>query len=218
LQNEKEQTQKQIIKAIYPNAVKLGLTSLGAFMIKRASIIIGSLYLTLETIASYGITVQIITILASISSVYLTTYQPQIAQYRIKNEKLEIKHIYTRGSLLLLSLFIVGGIVFLFGGNWALELIKSKTSLLGHSFIFVALLIFLLETNHGIAAQILLTRNEVPFFRASIFSGILTLILLFVFLKYTSLGVWGLILAQGVSQVVYQNWKWPLEVMKDLNL
>jgi Na+-driven multidrug efflux pump len=214
----KAQARKEILKPIYPNAVKVGLTGLGAFFVTRASIIIGSLYLSLEIIASYGITIQIVAIISSIASVYFTTYQPQIVQYRIQSNNTAIKQIYLKGCLFLFGTFMFGGVALVFLGEWALNIIGSQTPLLSKSFMGVALLIYLLEANHGIAGGILLTKNEVPFFKAALFAGAFTLVLLFIFLKYTDFGVWGLVLAQGIAQGCYQNWKWPMEVMKGLHI
>ena len=70
LQNAVAYSHKDILKVIYPNAVKLGLTGLGTFLITRSSIIIGSLYLSLDLIASYGITMQIIAIIHALGTVY----------------------------------------------------------------------------------------------------------------------------------------------------
>ncbi|MDR1582435.1 MAG: hypothetical protein LBS55_04115 [Prevotellaceae bacterium] len=209
---------KEFIKPILPNAVKLGLTSLGGFLVTRSSIVIGSLYLSLDAIASYGITIQIIGIISSVASVYFATYQPQIAQYRVQNNTVAIRQLYLKGSVLLLGIFIVGGIALVFLGEWALDVIKSQTPLLPKPLMLFALLVYLLEANHGNAGGILLTKNEVPFFRASLFSGVLTVILLFIFFKYTHLGVLGMILAQGIAQGCYQNWKWPIKVIKELRI
>ena len=82
--------------------------------------------------------------------------------------------------------------------------------------IIVILIISFLEENHSIAGGFLLSKNEVPFYKASIVAGIVTVILLFVFLKILNLGVWAMILAPGVAQLIYQNWKWPLVLMKEL--
>ena len=206
------------IKPILPNAVKLGLTSLGFFLVSRSAILIGALYLSLNEIASYGITIQVIGIIYSMAGVYLYTYLPQIAQYRISDNISAIRKIYLRSCGMMLLTFIVCGLALLFLGNWALELIHSKTPLLSQSFIAVALFIYLLETNHGFAGNILVTKNEVPFFKASLFAGCVTLILLFVFFRFTHLGIWSMILAQGIAQGIYQNWKWPMVVVKDLNV
>jgi O-antigen/teichoic acid export membrane protein len=218
LHNVKAQSRKEILKSIYPNAVKVGLTNLGSFLVTRSSIIMGSLYLSLEEIASYGITIQIIAIISSIATVYFISYQPKIVQYRVQNNNEAIKQLYLKGCMLLLGIFVLGGVVLVFGGEWALDVIGSQTLFLSKSFMAVALLIDFLGTNHANAGGILLTKNEVPYFKAALFSGAFTVILLFVFLNYTNLNVWGLLLAQGIAQGCYQNWKWPMEVMKELCL
>jgi len=218
LNNAIAKARKDFIKPILPNAVKLGVTSIGSFLVSRSATLIGALYLSLDTNGSYGITIQIVVIIAGIAGVYLGTYLPQIAQYRIINNISAIRKIYLRGCGMMLLTFIVGGLTLLFLGNWAFALIHSKTPLMPQSFIAVALLIYLLETNHGFAGNILVTKNEVPFFKAAIFAGSLTLILLIVFFRFTHLGVWSMILAQGIAQGIYQNWKWPIVVMKELNI
>lgn len=207
---------KEFIKPILPNAVKLGLTGLGSFLVTRSSVLIGSLFLSLDDIASYGITIQIIAIISSVAGVYFATYQPKIAQYRIQNNILAIKKLYLRSCGLMLLIFIVCGLALLFFGDWTMEVIKSKTPLMSQAFIFVALLVNLLLTNHSTAAGFLVTKNDVPFFYAALIEGVVSVILLIIFLKFTNLGVWALILSQGITWVCYSNWKWPLVVIKEL--
>jgi O-antigen/teichoic acid export membrane protein len=208
---------KEILGSIYPNAVKLGLTGLGGFLVVRSSTIIGSLFLPLEEIASFGITVQIVTIISSLSSVYFATYQPRIVQYRVQNNTVAIKRLYLNSCCFLFFTFLGGGMTLVFFGEWTLNLIGSRTPLLSKPLMATVLLVYFLETNHGNAGGILLTKNEVPYFRAAMFSGCFTVALMFLFLRYTNIGIWGLILSQGIAQGCYQNWKWPLEVLKDLS-
>ena len=218
LENAVAKARKDFVKPILPNAVKLGITAIGFFLVSRAAILIGAFYLSLDNIASYGITIQIITIISGIAGVYLFTYLPQITQYWINGNIASIRKIYLRGCGMMLLTFIVCGLALLFCGNWALELIHSKTPLLPRPFIAVALFIYFLETNHGFAGNILVTKNEVPFFKASLFAGSVTLLLLFIFFQFTHLGIWTMILAQGIAQGIYQNWKWPMVVAKELNI
>jgi O-antigen/teichoic acid export membrane protein len=218
LHNVKAQARKGIIKVIYPNAVKMMTAGLGWLLVSRASIIMGSLYLPLATIASYGITIQVIAIIASIASVYFAAYQPKIVQYRVQNDNAAIKHLYLKGCLLLLGVFVLGGAALILFGEWALSLIGSQTPFLSKSFITVALLIYLLEVNNSGATSILLTKNEVPFFKAALFSGAFSVVLLFGFLSCTNLNAWGLLLAQGIAQGCYQNWKWTTMVVKELKV
>lgn len=209
-------SKKDILKAVYPNALKFGLTGLAAFLVNKSALIVGSLFLPLDVIASYGITVQIIGVTSAIAGVYYATYFPKITQYRLRNDLAEIKKIYTKSCFILLGVYIFFGSCLLFFGNWGLNLIGSKTPLLPAACVVTALIISLLEKKHGIAGSVLSTKNEVPFFKAAMVSGVLTLLLLFSFLKFTHMGIWGMILAPGIAQGLYQNWKWPLEVFREL--
>ena len=217
LKNTTAVPKREYIKPILPNAIKLGLTSLGGFFVTRSALIIGPICLPLTDIASYGITIQIINVIAGIAGVYFIAYQPKIAQCRIYNNNNAIKQIYTKGCILMLAIFIIGCATLLIFGNWALTFIDSKTPLLPSMYIAVTLLVSFLETNHGHAAWILLTKNEVPFFKPSIISGIFTVIGLLVML-HAGVGIASLVIIPLIVDVSYQSWKWPLEVMKDLNI
>ena len=209
---------KEIISAISPNAVKIGLTTVGSFIVQRSSIIIGSLYLSLNEIGSYGITIQLITVIASLAVIYPMTFQPKIAQLRIENDITYIKKLYLKSQILLFMTFLICGIVLIFAGNWSLHFIKSQTELLPPLMIFVAVVISFLENNHSIAGGILLSKNEVPFFKAALISGGGTVILLLLFFQFTDIKIWSMIIAPGLIQGVYQNWKWPLVVKNELKI
>ena len=209
---------KEIISAISPNAVKIGLTTVGSFIVQRSSIIIGSLYLSLNEIGSFGITMQLIAVIASLAIIYPMTFQPKIAQLRIENNITSIKNLYLKGQFLLFMTFLICGIVLIFAGNWALHLIKSQTDLLSPLMILAAVVISFLENNHSIAGGILLSKNEVPFFKAALISGGGTVLLLLICFQFTDMKIWSMIIAPGLIQGVYQNWKWPIVVKKELNI
>ncbi|GHV72143.1 hypothetical protein AGMMS49928_28030 [Spirochaetia bacterium] len=211
-----KQPRKGILQSVYPNAVKIGLTSIGGFLVSRSAVIIGSMFLPLDVIASYGITVQIIGVISGIAGVYYFTYHPKIVQYKVQNNIGNIKRIYTKSCLILFAVYFVFGACLLFFGEWAFGFIRSKTPLLPRPCIVAALIIAMLEVNHSIAGTLLTAKNEIPFFKASLIFGTMTVVLLMVFFRFLHLGVWGMILAPGVAQGVYQNWKWPLEVYKEL--
>jgi O-antigen/teichoic acid export membrane protein len=208
---------KEILNVIKPNAIKVGLTGVSAFLVLQSATLIGSWYISLSLIASYSITVQVINVIASLSKVYYTTNLPNIAQLRVMNDFSRIKNIFINNVIIMILTYIFSIVLLLVFGNRLLQEIDSKTFILIPSMICVIGLISFLEENHGVAAGFLLSKNEVPFYKAAIISGISTIVLLFVFLKYLNYGIWGMILAPGIAQLVYQNWKWPLHLIKDLN-
>ncbi|MDR1055784.1 MAG: hypothetical protein LBL90_08185 [Prevotellaceae bacterium] len=218
LHNIKTQSRKAIIKAIYPNALKMGLNGVGWYLTSSAPMIIGSLFLPLNTVASYGITLQVVIIIRNMSYVYYFTYQPKIIQARTQGDTHVIKMFYLKSCRVQLFTFIVCGLALIFLGDWGLFLIKSKTLLLPALFIMVALLVYFFVSNYSIAEFVLLTKNDVLFYKASLVTGVVTIILTFVLLCYTKLGVWSLILAPGITQAAYLDWKWPAMVAKELRI
>jgi O-antigen/teichoic acid export membrane protein len=218
LRSAENTSKKAILQAIFPNALKVGLTSLGGFLVLRSSIVIGALYLTLEEIASYGITAQLISVISSVAAIYTTTYLPKIAHLRVKGDTSGIKHFYFGGLIIMVLTYLICGAGILIAGEWGLNLIGSRTPLVPKPILVVVLVVSLLESNHTLAAMVLLSKNEVPFFKASLISGITTVVLLLLLFNFGALSLWSVVLAPGVAQLVYQNWKWPLEVMKDLGV
>jgi O-antigen/teichoic acid export membrane protein len=218
LKETKAQSKKNIFKLIFPNAIKAGLNLFGRFVFVRVPLLIGSLFFSLEQIASYGITKQLVEVIWTVGAVYSFTYQPQMSQYRIQKNHEAIKLFYLKSCWFQFFSFIVCGFILIFSGNWLLHLIGSQTFLLSKDFILVLLIVFLLESNHGIAEGVILTKNEVPFFKSSLITAVITLVLLWSALNYTNLGIWGLILTPAIAQLGYQNWKWPVQVIQDLDI
>jgi O-antigen/teichoic acid export membrane protein len=211
-------SKSDVLKAIAPNAVKIGLTSLGGFMVIRSATVIGSLNMPLKDIASYGVTMQLIGIIAGLAGIYFATYQPKIAQLRVVHQNQTIKELYIKSQFVMLLTYIAGGCGLLLLGEKVLSYIGSKTQLIPNEVVLMALIISLLENHHSIAGGILLSKNEVPFFKASLVSGFVTILLLLLLFQYTNLGIWAMILAPGLAQGLYQNWKWPMVVINELEI
>jgi O-antigen/teichoic acid export membrane protein len=172
----------------------------------------------LGEIASYGISMQLIFVLSGMGVTYITTYVPKIAKLRVEGNSPEIADLYLKGQLVLVATYFAGGIALITLGEWAINLIGSETHFLPPPILFAALLISLLETGHRIAALILLSKNEVPFLKPSLLSAAATILLMLLLLETTSIGVWAIVLAPGIVQACYQNWKWPLEVHLELGI
>ena len=210
------QEPKEILKAITPNAVKIGLTQAGGFLVNKSAVLIGSAFLTLEEVACYGITLQVMDILARCATVFYQSYLPKLAQCRTENDLAGLRRYYLLCTGSLLAVYVAGGVAWAFLGNWALDLIHSQTHFLPTTMLCVMLFISLLEHNHAQSAGFIMADNKIPFFIPSLASGAATVLLLWLFLSPLQLGVWGLILAPGVAQLAYQNWKWPSVVIKEL--
>ena len=216
IQSVEPQEPKEILSAISPNAIKIGLTQLGGFMVNKSAILIGSAFLTLEQVACYGITIQVMDILARCATVFYQSYLPKLAQCRAENDLNGLKRYYILCTGSLLAVYAVGSVAWIFLGNWALDIIQSQTHFVPTAMLMVMLLISTLEHNHAVSAGFIMADNKIPFFIPSLISGAATVLLLWIFLSPLQMGIWGLILAPGIAQLAYQNWKWPSVVIKEL--
>lgn len=207
---------KQILGAITPNAIKIGLTQLGGFLVNKSAILIGSAFLTLEEVACYGITMQVMDILARCGTVFYQSYMPKLAQCRAENDLTGLKRYYLLCTGSLMLIYVLGSFAWIYLGEWALELIGSQTFFVPTTMLIVMLVISLLEHNHAVSAGFIMADNKIPFFIPSLVSGAATVLLLWIFLGPLHMGIWGLILAPGLAQLAYQNWKWPSMVIKEL--
>lgn len=216
IESVEPQEPKEILYAISPNAIKIGLTQLGGFMVNKSAILIGSAFLTLEQVACYGITIQVMDILARCATVFYQSYLPKLAQCRAENDLNGLRRYYLLCTGSLLAVYVIGGIAWIGLGEWALDLIESQTHFVPTAMLMVMLLISTLEHNHAVSAGFIMADNKIPFFIPSLVSGAATVLLLWIFLSPLQMGIWGLILAPGIAQLAYQNWKWPSVVIKEL--
>lgn len=208
--------EKEILRTIMPNAVKVGLTQMGAFLINKSAIFLGSIFLTLEEIGSYGVTLQVLDILVHCGMVYCMAFQPKLAEYRATGDLPELRRKYIRSVLFLFVTMLFGGIIWVLWGNLVLELIGSQTQFVGATMLCAMIGIRWLEQNHATAAFFIMSDNKIPFFIPSLVTGGVTIVLLCIGLWGLNAGLWALILAPGIAQAAYQNWKWPSVVIKEL--
>ena len=209
---------KSVLSAITPNAIKVGLTSLGGFVINKSSMFIGSLYVPLDMMASYGVTLQMLVVVGMLSGIVSRVYMPKVFQWRVEGRLDLIKQKYYLSSIVMLIVFVVLGVLIVLWGDWILGVLKSNTMLLPTGLLVLVFLQHYLEYNHSNAAQYLLSGNDVPFFKASLISAVGVLLLLGLFVVWLDMGVLGMILAPMLVQAMYQNWKWPLEVIKEFRI
>ena len=210
------ETEHQVMRAIYPNAVKVGLTQVGGFLVTKSATLIGGAFLPLDIIGSYATTVQVADVLCRCGCVVYQSYTPKLAQYRAENNLRQLKQLYVKSVLSLIAIMVAGSAVFVLWGDDILQLIRSHTMFLPTGMLSALLFISLLEQNHVVAAGFIMADNKIPFFIPSLLSGAATILLMWLSMQYLDMGVWGMILAPGIAQLAYQNWKWPSVVIKEL--
>jgi len=195
---------------LWYNACRLGLVQFSTFLVQRCSVFIASSFVGLKAAAGYGVATTIILVLASFASVVAQLRMPRIVGLIVEGDTDSLKSVYLETLFLGLGSYFVGLIVLLatvvFGaGYFNVPLIPVwQLALLG--------VIYALEINHTIAANVIAASNSIPFVVPSVVSGLATVCLGFILVQ--EFEIFGLIIAQGLVQIAYNNWKWPLVVSR----
>jgi hypothetical protein len=163
--------------------------------------------------------IQLVGLIATFSSTLFNTYQPRFAFLRLQqNDNKHLISLFSYSLNVFYFLFILGGSTLVIAGPWLLALIKSNATLPATSILILYLIVIFLENNHSFFATLIVTKNSIPFVFPSLFAGVLIAIGSLFSLSFTQLGIMGLVLVQGFSQLIYNNWKWPNVICKEFNI
>lgn len=206
----------EMVHLVWHNSKQLGVVQLGAFLIQRGNVLVVSSFLGLEVASSYSITLTILLVLSTFSAVICNLQVPYLSQLQAVKDKHVLPSVF--GEILCVSwvFYFLGFFALYFFGEDFLNLIGSKSTLLQKEVFFVLGLVLFLEMNHSLCAIYLTTKNTVPFVFSAVVSGFSVLLLSLGVVSFME--VWGVVLSQGLVQIVYNNWKWPREVSIDLGV
>ena len=209
---------KNIFEIIWFNAKKMGIVTIGSWLISRSSTLLCSSFLGLEITSKYGLSLQLLGIVGSISSLMINSYSPELISLKINQNNERFSRIVSRAVVVQWITNIFGILIVISLGPRFLGLIGSNSTLLPTGILWLMGVVLFLESNHSTFATIITLSNKVPFVKASIISGLAIIFISFLSLELTSLGVAGLVLSQGLVQLAYNNWRWPVIVMNENNL
>lgn len=175
-------------------------------------------YLPLAVVGSYGLLIQLATLLSGISQIMFITYSPKFSNLRVTKQYEEFKLLTGLTMGVYWIMMIIGSIVILFGAPPVLQLIGSKTQLPSLGVCALYLLAITLEGNHSDFATLIVTGNKVPFVKASILAGLFILGFTILELQFTNFGLIGVVFVQFIVQLAYSNWRWPKWVLDEFNM
>jgi O-antigen/teichoic acid export membrane protein len=209
---------KEMFKTLSVNGSKLGLIMLATFLGTKFSLFLSGMYLSFDQIASFGLMIQFVSILSAVSSNVFNVYLPEFASLQVKKNFPQLKKLLSSSMMMYYLLFILGGIFILFILPIILKFIGSNALLPNRLIVFLFLFITLLENNHAHFGSIILSKNSIPFVLPGLIAGVITLLGSYLVLEYTNFNLLGLVIVQGFSQALYNNWKWPKLILEQLNI
>lgn len=207
-----------LFKIIWHNSRKLGLVFVGAYAIGKLSMFLAGLFLSLEDVASYGLMIQLVGLIGTISSTLFYAYNPVFSALRVEHNNNKLLKTFAFTMNIYYILFVMGSLFLIYIAPFLLNIIGSNAVLPSRCIVILFCCVMILEGNHSCFSTMIVTKNKIPFVESSLIAGALIAIGDYMVLAYTSLGILGLVLIQGGVQIVYANWKWPYEVFKEFKI
>ncbi|WP_297712634.1 O-unit flippase-like protein [Clostridium sp.] len=208
---------KDIYDTIWPNAWREGIVAVSNYLSNQASTLICSAFLTLTEAGIYSISIQIISCIVTVSGALYTAYQPELQAAQVSKDLNKLKRLMSTAMFIYLVLFLVGILSFIIIGRPLLNIIKPNTIIDVKLIIVTGIYQFLL-TQHTYYASYISNSNYIPYVKAFLISSITGTIFTVVLIKVFNFGIWGLIIAPLIVQLIYNNWNWPYRVLKSLNI
>lgn len=206
----------EMFRVIWYNASKEGLIMISNYLTSQANTLICSSVLGLATTGSYGISVQLATVICGLANIPYGTYQPKITEIIMKKDM--------KGSLKLFS----GTILLFCAAYWVLAVIAilcipiivwlKPTFSINYSMMAVLFLFMFIDKTYHDFTSYISNFNKLPYTYPFVISSILSVILSYIMAVYTNLGVWALLIAPIIVALAYNAWRWPYYVLKDSNI
>lgn len=208
---------KSLLLKIWYNAKKTGLVSLGAFVITQGNTMICSAFIGLEATASYGLCLQLITVVRGVSQIFFDANQPKMINTKVSGNIEKSKKELSLAMVIYWSVFILAIAALATIGIPLVHLIRSNTPLPLFMVLFMGSYLFL-EGNHGLFASYITFSNEVPYVSSSIVSAFFILTGQLLVAIFTDWGIYALMAVQALVQLCYNNWHWPMIVLRELHM
>ncbi|UZT05994.1 hypothetical protein ONV75_15530 [Clostridium sp. LQ25] len=208
---------KELFFVVWHNAWRDGFIAICNYFCNQISTLICSAYLTLSETGIYSLGVQIATAIATISATLYMAYQPGLQEAYISKNRIKLRNIMSIIVTIFILMFFIGTIGTVFIGVPILRLIKPETVIAIPVLLGLCIYQFILTFRNCYTSYFSCT-NRIIYVKSFMISAVLCTILSFIFIGPLRLGVYGLIVAQILSQIVYNVWAWPIKAHREMEL
>jgi O-antigen/teichoic acid export membrane protein len=206
-------TRRAIITAIWPNASRLGVVAIAGFLINRYSLFAISTLLGVVAASGYAISLQLFGAVSAFAQLPMQIAVPSLVASHAQADKSRLRIVLLRCIAAFILIFVTGATFVITIVPLLLTAIGSRTALLSMPEMSLLAGVLLLEGLHLTAAIFITSANEVPFTRSALISGGAVAIGATIAI-WAGLGIMGMIAWQGLVQLSYNNWRWPLLAWK----
>jgi hypothetical protein len=187
---------------------RTGFVTAGGYLMCQASALVYSLWVDLDAMASFGLTLQAILLLRSLGDTWLLVKWPWIGAALTRGAVKDVRRVFIERSLLAGLTFAVGFAGLVVFVPWILDMLGSRTPLSAVGTMMLIAAVLGLDLIPGSHSALLLNFNRAPHAGWYLVTGLCSITLAVVFGGW--LGPWGVLLAPLVCGMVWLYWRVPV--------
>jgi len=202
---------KNMFGIIWYNASKDGLVTVARYLNTQANTLICSSVLGLATTGAYGLSVQLATVCISIAGIPFSSALPKLQEKAAQRDNEGGCRLFS-GTIIMFSISYVILTVMVIA---MLPIIKwlKPTLMIEIPMLLIVFLLLFIDKIYNLCASLISTYNTLPYTKAFFYSSIISVVVSFLLVRLTSLGLWGILIAPIIVAACYNMWKWPLYVL-----
>lgn len=204
------------LRTMWPSAWRQGVASLSQYLHGALPVLIVSGMMGLEDAAIFGLTAQLVGVIRVAGNALYNAMVPAMVNGRVHNDIPGLRKQFHLAWGVSICVMGVGGVAMIVILPALLARIGSATTILGASVALVYVLMEVAVNAHMIASHFIQTGNQVPMAKAYLVTVVLTGLLEVVLLSMTHT-MWVIAITPIVTHGVYNMWKWPAVVARELH-
>jgi O-antigen/teichoic acid export membrane protein len=200
-----------LFRTMWPNSWRVGLHCLSYCLVPHGTTVICLNALGLAANAQYGLSLQIMTILYGMTSVWVAVKWPQIAQQLVRREIGSLRQTLRIRMLLQLGSFVLMAAVAIAVIPAALNWFQTGKNVIPQPWLTLMAVTAFLDLHSNTWVTFISVGNRLPFIWYTILTNAASVVLAYVLISTTSLGFGALVLAPLVANLTCNFWRWPIE-------
>lgn len=201
---------------IWHNASKEGLIMIANYLTTQANTLICSSVLGLSTTGSYGISVQLATVVTGMANIPYGTYQPKMMEKILNGDKIGSLKLFSGTLLLFSAVYIIMAIAAMLA--IPLIVLLKPTFSINYSMMAVLFIFMYIDKIYHNFSSYISNSNRLPYTIPFVISSTCSVLFSYILAKSTNMGIWALIIAPIFVALAYNSWRWPVYVLKDNNI
>ncbi len=204
---------KDLVKTIWHNAWRDGLVTVSIYLSTQANTLICSAVLGLSSASTYGLSIQITTVISNLAYIWYNANMPKIQGYVARGENSKVAGVVRQSLLAYSSISVAGYAVFVIAGPPVIGFFKPTMTfdmtvlvlICGYMFLYRGINLF---------ASVISCYNTIPYMPAFATTSVASVLLSYACAAFLHMGELSLVLPPILANLAYNVWKWPREASK----